>query len=104
MTTTSEDSQGAQPLGLAADRGVVRRHPKRTTAAAAWLVFGVLWIAGLALGDQIKAAGHDFSGSWAGFFGGMWALLCVEIQKALVALWRDEDAYKDARPSDWLEP
>jgi len=46
-------------------RGVGRPVPKRATRAAAWFVFGALWIAGLALGDQIKAAGHDFSGAWA---------------------------------------
>ena len=64
----------------------MRRH----AGAASWFVFGVLWVSGLALGDHIKAAGHDFSGSWAVLYGGMWMLLCVEVRKALLALWRDE--------------
>jgi hypothetical protein len=62
----------------------------RHAGAASWFVFGALWVSGLALGDQIKAAGHDFSGSWAVLYGGMWMLLCVEVRKLLLALWRDD--------------
>ena len=86
------------------ERGVGRPAPKRGTAATAWFVFGVLWIAGLALGDQIKAAGHDFSGAWAALYGGMWMLLCVEMRKAALALWTAEDEFKAQRPGEWLEP
>ena len=105
MTTeqTSPD-QDTRRDGSAVQRGVGRPAPKRTTAAAAWFVFGALWVAGLALGDQIKAAGHDFSGAWAVLYGGMWMLLCVEVRKALLVLWRDEDEYKDKHLGDWLEP
>jgi hypothetical protein len=100
-----EDAQeGPAADGAPVERGVGRPAPKRATAAAAWFVFGVLWVAGLALGDQIKAAGHDFSGAWAVLYGGMWMLLCMEVRKALLVLWRDEDEYKDSHPGDWLEP
>ena len=90
--------------GSQLERGVGRPVPKRATCAAAWFVFGVLWVAGLALGDQIKAAGHDFSGAWAVLYGSMWMLLCVEMRKAALALWTAEDEFKAQRPGEWLEP
>jgi hypothetical protein len=90
-----------QPAGIGpVERGVGRLRPKRATRAAAWFVFGVLWIAGLALGDQIKAAGHDFSGAWAVLYGGMWMLLCVEMRKAALVLWAAEDEFKAQRPGE----
>ena len=96
---TTEPAVGSQ-----VDRGVGRLRPKRATAAATWFVFAVLWIAGLALGDQIKAAAHDFSGAWAVLYGGMWMLFCVEMHKAALALWTADDEYKARRPGEWLEP
>ena len=72
--------------------------PKRSARAASWAVFGVLWVAGLALGDQIEAAGHDFSGAWAVFYGGMWMLMCAEVRRALLVLWSDDDASAASRP------
>jgi hypothetical protein len=80
---------------------------RRRSALACWRRLrqaGAKWRAGLALGDQIKAAGHDFSGAWAVLYGGIWMLLCIEVRKALLVLWRDEDEYKDKHPGDWLEP
>jgi len=102
MTERNETAQPA-PLGQV-ERGVGRPVPKRATGAAGWLVFGVLWVAGLALGDQIKAAGHDFSGAWAVLYGGLWMLLCVEMRKTAIALWTAEDEFKAQRPGEWLEP
>lgn len=102
MTNQRDTTTGAG--GSPVERGVGRPVPKRATRAAAWFVFGVLWVAGLALGDQIKAAGHDFSGAWAVLYGGMWMLLCVEMRKAALALWAAEDEFKAQRPGEWLEP
>ena len=99
------ETETVQPAHLdQVERGVGRPVPKRATRAAAWFVFCVLWIAGLALGDQIKAAGHDFSGAWAVLYGGLWMLLCVEMRRAALALWAAEDQFKERRPGEWLEP
>lgn len=82
------DNETVQPAPLGqVERGVGRPVPEHATRAAAWFVFGVLWVAGLALGEQIKAAGHDFSGAWAVLYGGLWMLLCVEVRKAALLLW-----------------
>ena len=93
MSDRSETKRGADESRL--DRRVGRPLPKLGTAAAAWSLFGALWIAGLALGHQIKAAGHDdFSGAWAVLYGGLWMLLCVEMRKAALALWTAEDEFE----------
>lgn len=91
-----------QPVGAPFERPVGRLRPKQGTAAAVWFVFGSLWLAGLALGDQIKAAGHDFSGAWAVLYGGMWMLMCIEVRKSLAALWHVDDA--SGKLGDWREP
>ena len=98
------DDQNRPAVGVPLHGPVGRQVPKRATRAAAWLVFGVLWVAGLALGDQIKAAGHDFSGAWAVLYGGLWMLLCAGMRKAALALWTAEDDLKAQRPGEWLEP
>ena len=42
-----------------------------------WIVFAVLWITGLFIGDALAASEMGGRGSRLVFFGGMWMLACI---------------------------
>ena len=48
-----------------------------------WLVFAVLWIAGLFAGDVLAASGLGGVGSRLVFFGGMWMLVCLGAKECI---------------------
>ena len=48
-----------------------------------WLVFGVMWIAGLFAADVLAASGMGGTGSRLAFFGGMWMLVCVAAKECI---------------------
>lgn len=48
-----------------------------------WIVFSVLWIAGLFVGDMLAASGLGGAGSRLVFFGGMWMIGCIAAKEAI---------------------
>lgn len=52
-----------------------------------WLVFSVLWIVGLAIGDRLWHQ-HGMTPTWLITFGGIWMLVCSTLRDLVRAMRR----------------